>query len=257
MSEPPPGPILEIDLGEHGDRLSFKSFEELRRWNANERNQWMWLGEASRPLTDWATGSRDEFFSQIEQFAIHWQRVVHSPQEVTNLFGNIRNVFDRYVFKTRRIIVSTNPAASFIRSLREKRGDHVAAGAYVGILNAQVNTGGQTRPEFLEGIIEAFLFKREIDWTAEANQQAFNRLKSKYEEEAARQDERFQKIEEKNRLLNEAFGVALNEKTESLRRLHDDQVTDYASIYLRRLAYLLERLFGYTLTFVHSNGAAV
>jgi len=30
-----------------------------------------------------------------------------------------------------------------------------------------------------------------------------------------------------------------------------------SSIYLRRLAYLLERLLGYTLTFVHSNGAAV
>jgi hypothetical protein len=230
MPEPQPQPILEIDLGENGDRLSFKTFEGLRRWNNNERSHWVWMREAGRPMTDWAVSSQDEFYNQIEQFASQWQRVVQNPQEVNNVFGSIRNIFDQYIFKKRRLIFSTNPAASFIQALREKRGDRVAAGAYAGILSAQINTGGQTQSDFFEGIVEAFLFKREVDWTAKANQQAFNRLKGKYDEEIARQDARFQQLEEKNRLLNEAFDAALKEKTESLVRLHEGQTADYAKL---------------------------
>jgi hypothetical protein len=127
-------------------------------------------------------------------------------------------------------MVSTNPAASFIFGLREKRGDRVAAGAYAAVLSAQINTGGQTQSDFFEGIVEAFLYKREIDWTANAHQEVLNRLKTKYDDEIARQNERFQQLEEKNRLLNVTFDTALKEKTESLKKLHEDQTTDYAKL---------------------------
>lgn len=237
MAENPPQPGLVIELAEQGDRLSFNVAQDLRQWVNTERSKWTWLNEAGRPMTDWVVSAQNEFFSQLEQHAEQWQRYQQNPQEVANIFNNIKNVFNQYCAK-RRLMVSTNPAASFILALREKRGDRVAAGAYAGLLSAQINTGGQTQSDFFEGIVEAFLFKREIDWTAKAHQQALNRLKTKYDDEIAKQDERFKQLEEKNRLLNVAFDTALKEKTESLKKLHEDQTADYAKLTEKHVANL-------------------
>jgi len=190
-------------------------------------------------MTDLAASSQEEFYVHIEQLAIQWQRVIQNPQEITRIFGSIKEIFDQYILRRRRLILSTNPAASFIQGLREKRGDRIAAGAYAGVLSAQINTGIQTQSDFFEGIVEAFLFKREIDWTAKANQQVFDRLKGKYDDEIARQDSRFQLLEEKNRLLNEAFDTALKDKTETLKKLHEDQTADYTKLTEKHVTSLI------------------
>ncbi len=238
MAETPNQPILNIELGEHGDRLSFKNSEELRLWISTERNKWVWLREAGRPMADWASSAQDEFYNQLDQFVQQWQRSVQSPQEVINVFSRILSAFDQFVLKNRRVIFSTNPAAPFIASLREKRGDRVAAGAYLAILSAQINTGGQTQSDCFEGIIEAFLYKREIDWAADAQQKTFNRLKGKYEDETLRQDQRFQQLVEQNQVLNIGFEAALKEKSESLNKLHAEQASDYAKLTEQHVAKL-------------------
>lgn len=230
MAEPQSHTVLEIDLAEQGDRLVFGSFEELRQWNTSERSKWIWVNEAGRPMTDWLVSSRDEFYNHIDQLAQQWQRVTQSPQEIINVHGRIRQIFQQFLKENPRLMVSTSPAASFIFSLREKRGDKIAAGAYATVLGSQINTGGQIRADFFEGIVEAFLFKREVDWTGKANQHVINRLKAHYESEIHKQDERFRQLEEKNASLNNLFEAALKEKADLLQKLHQDQAADYAAL---------------------------
>jgi len=222
-------PVFEMDLGDNGDRLVFKTPDELRRWNNDERGKWIWINDAGRPMTDFLVNSQNQLYAQVEQQAEQWRRALKRPPELPGVVVNLKNVFEQHYLKG-AVLNSTNPAAAFIFGLRQQRGDRVAAGAYAAILNAAIQTGGQSQSEFFEGIVEAFLFKREVDWTATSHQEALNRLKKQYDLEIARQDGRFKELEEKNRLLNTAFDSALKEKNESLQKLHENQASDYAKL---------------------------
>jgi hypothetical protein len=230
MEEPQPQPIFEIDLAEKGGLLVFKTFAELRQWNNDENSQWGWLNEAGRPMTDAYVNARSDFFNQLNSYAQQWQQYSANLQEVAQIHGRIRQTFNQHVLANYRLIVSTNPAASFIFDLRSKRGDKIAAGGYAALLGGQINTSGYTQAEFFEGIVEGFLFKREIDWSGQANQQVIDRLRAQYDGEIKRQNERFQQLEEKNSALNISFEAALKEKTDLLQKLHQDQTADYATL---------------------------
>src|ERR1051325_6821214 len=52
MPENQTQPVCEMDLGQYGDRLLFRTPEELRRWHNEERGKWVWLNEAGGPMTD-------------------------------------------------------------------------------------------------------------------------------------------------------------------------------------------------------------
>ena len=210
MPEDQSQPVFEMDLAEQGGRLVFKTPADLRQWNQEEQNKWLWLAQAGRPLTEWLTTSRNEFFQKLEQYSAHWERYSSNSSEVSHALANVKNAFEEYP-KRRRLLISTTPEAAFVFELKQKRGDRVASGAYATVLNAQINTGGSSQAEFFEGIVEAFLFKREIEWTASGHQQVLNRLKSQYDGEIVRQDSRFQEIQETNRSLNVAFDTALKE----------------------------------------------
>ncbi|TAL04907.1 MAG: hypothetical protein EPO07_04510 [Verrucomicrobia bacterium] len=229
MAENPTQPIFEIDLAERGGRLVFKTPEELRQWNTAEQNKWLWLADAGRPMTEWLANSRHDFFSRLENFGEHWRRYVSAPTEIHQAFNSIKTTFEEFPKKS-RVLLSTTPAAVFVFQLKEKRGDKVAAGAYAAVLNAQINTGGSTQSEFFEGIVEAFLFKREIEWTASGHQHELNRLKTQYDGEIARQDTRFKEIQEANRALNGVYDTALKEKNEALQKLHENQSSEFTKL---------------------------
>ena len=229
MVENQPPPIFELDLGDHGDRLVFKTPAELRKWIDDERNKWQWVYEAGRPFTDRLVSEHNTFYTQLDQHFQDWNQYLNNPQQANSVLTNLKGTFENY-YKNRRILNSTSPAAAFIFDVKTKRGGKVAAGAYAAILRAQVQTGGESWAEYYEGIVEAFLFKHEIDWTATAHQEALNRQKNQYDSEIARQNARFKELENKNQLLNEAFDTSLNEKSESLRRLHDAQSGEFRQL---------------------------
>ena len=222
-NEPIPPPVFELDLGEHGNRLVFKTPDELRLWADEERNKWHWLNEAGSPATDRIWSEHNQFHNQLHNYFNEWNQNRERLPEVNRIFGQLKSIIEQRYSKNRLILNSSSPAAEFILELKTTRSPAVAAGAYVGIISAKFQTGGETRAELLEGIIEAFLYKREIDWTAKAHKQALTKLKSQYDGEIGHQNARFKELEEKNRVLNEVFDAGLKEKTEALQKLHADQ----------------------------------
>ena len=77
-----------------------------------------------------------------------------------------------------------------------------------------------------EGLIEGFLFQREIDWTGAAHTDVFNRLKAQYSENLSNQEKRFEQIGQKNTELTERFEATLKERDQSLQDLHALQTND-------------------------------
>ena len=78
-----------------------------------------------------------------------------------------------------------------------------------------------------EGLIEGFLFQREIDWTGAAHTDVFNRLKAQYSENLSNQEKRFEQIGQKNTELTERFEATLKERDQSLQDLHALQTNDF------------------------------
>lgn len=229
MPENEPPPVFELELGEHGNRLVFKTPEELRTWADQERAKWQWLNEAGRPMTDRIWENLEQFHNQLNNLWNEWIQNRTRQPEVQRVFGQLKTVIEQH-YKGGPLLNSTSPAAEFIFELKAKRSASVAAGAYAGMVAGKFQTGGEARTELFDGLVEAFLFKREVDWTANAHQQAFNRLKTQYEAEMARQDARFKELEEKNRVLNVAFDAGLKEKSDTLQKLHGDQAAEFTKL---------------------------
>jgi hypothetical protein len=99
---------------------------------------------------------------------------------------------------------------------------------------------GLAAPAF-DGVVEAFLYDREIDWTASAHRKSLNKLRQEYSENIDHQEKRFNEIEGQNKNLNEAFEQTLKERTEALNRfqeergqlltkLHEEQATEFREV---------------------------
>jgi hypothetical protein len=229
MPEDQSQPIFEMDLGDAGGRVSFATADVLFQWNVAERGKWAWVNQGGSPMTDWILSFQNQFYGRVEQFVQSWRQCAQRSADINGILSNLRNAFNE-AYIQERILNSADPKAEFIFKLREKRGDRIAAGAYAALLKAPIQTGGQSHPEFYEGMIEAFLFNREIDWTATGHQEVLNRLKNLYNAEIERQDGRFKEVEEKNRLLNSAFESALGEKNNLLQELHNKQSSDFTNL---------------------------
>lgn len=229
MPENEQPPVFELELGEHGNRLEFKSPDDLAKWNADEFAKWRWVRDGGLPLLEIVWSQHQTFHNRLNEQVEQWRRSTARPVEITHVFNNLKSVIEQH-YKDRRILNSTTPAAEFVFQLREKRGDRVASGAYGVLVDSKVRLGGDTLPEWQEGFIEGFLYKREIDWAAKAHEQALTRLRNQYDADIARQDKRFKELEDKNRSLNDAFNAGLKEKTEALQKLHNDQGAEFKKL---------------------------
>lgn len=86
MPENEPPPVFELELGEHGNRLVFKTPEELRQWADQERAKWQWLNEAGSPMTDRITGDLGQFHNQLNNLWNEWtQNRPSAPRQHTAL----------------------------------------------------------------------------------------------------------------------------------------------------------------------------
>ena len=65
--------------------------------------------------------------------------------------------------------------------------------------------------KMFEGAIEAFLYEREIDWTASAHREGLHKLSREYSEGISKQAVRLTEVEEQNTKLNEEFPHQLSQ----------------------------------------------
>lgn len=221
MAEEPQPPVFEFDLDNRGDWVRITSAEELSNWNANEFSFWQWL-QNGRPSSEQTYREHQEFHNKINTYVEQWRQNQNNFQYLPTVHNAIGNVFDHF-YRKRRIFHSTSPEAAFIKKVQVDSGDAAAAGAYLALLHAPINTNSPMQSDFVAGLFEAFLYSREIDWTAAAHREDLNRLKNQYAGNIKHQDTRFKEIETLNASLNAAFDAALKTKTEALEKLHGDQ----------------------------------
>lgn len=226
-----------MELGDSGSRLVFRTPDELKKWNQEEQQKWEWVSAGGSPITERIIQQHNEFQRVIVQRADEWRQFLKQPQALQNVFGSLTSHFERF-YKRSQILNSTNPAAEFIFKLKEQKGPAVAVGAYAAIINAPLRITGDSNAAVFEGIVEGFLFKREVDWTASAHQETLNRLKCQYDSEIVRQNKRFDEIQEQNRTINEAFGETLKEQADALQKLHEGQAAEFKKLAEQHIANL-------------------
>jgi hypothetical protein len=220
---------FEMDLGEFGARLEFATPHDMRTWNQHEFNQWTRLWEAGKPHTDHILSVHRQFVHELNEQINRWEQVVANDQQSETIFGHINNVLQRY-YRERTILNSTSAAGRFVLDVKDSRGPVVAAGAYAALVTSAIRIQGDVKPEILHGFIDAFLFKREVDWTAGAHEKVLNDLKNRYEQEIVRQNRRFEEIERTNATLNTSFDPQIREKVGALETLHHTQVDEFKKL---------------------------
>lgn len=217
---------FEFDLGDRGDRLAFSSPQDLQNWTSQEFAKWQWLSQV--PHGGLIFNDHGNLHNQIAQQVSQWTNAQTNVPQLQNVFANLRNIFQQF-YMDRRIFNSTSPEGFWILELLQKRGNVVAVGAYYTLLGRDM-PGPSNQPKFLEGMIEAFLYSREIDWTATAHQETLNRLKNQYAGNISHQDSRLKEVENQNKILNTSFQELLTAKTDSLEKLHEAQTSEFQQL---------------------------
>ena len=223
MNEEQLNMIFEFDLKEKGERLVFSTPEELQTWNSQELSKWQWLQQTSDVSNLIYSQQHQALHNQVQVLIQQWRTAIQQKNSelVKNVNTQLGNIFNNF-YINRAILNSTSPDALWLFQIRDSKGIGVAAGAYVTLLNRNFQ-GGISQPAVLEGVIAAFLYKNEIDWTASAQQEAFNNLRVQYSENLAKQDVRFKEIEDRNESLNDAFQKELTDKSASIDKLYADK----------------------------------
>lgn len=213
-------PTLLLDLGEKGGHLEFEQPAEVQQWLDEEQSKWHWMNEIHE--TSGALSSFTNFRQAATQFIQQWTQQQADPDAVQKIIDTLKTHFESAV-SNQSLWLSSSPTGAFILRLQKERHQLVAAGAYLSLGGAYSSQSQQPHPLLLEGIIEGFLYKREIDWTATAHREALEKLKQQYSKNLSGQKRKYQEIEQANGVLNVKFDESLEAKTKLLDDLHVSQ----------------------------------
>ena len=90
MADEQPSPVFEMDLGEFGDRLAFRSPAELRKWSEDEFQRWVWLGQAGQPQTGHVFETLRNFHGSVASLSQDWQG--SSPELIEHTFHRLNTL---------------------------------------------------------------------------------------------------------------------------------------------------------------------
>lgn len=213
-------PTLVLELGEKGGHLEFEQPGEVQQWFDAEQVKWHWMSQIHE------TSSASNQFTNIRQVAAQfiqqWTQHQSDPDAAQSSINALKNHFESAV-PAQSLWLSSSPTGAFILRLKDERHQLVAAGAYLALGGVYNSQSQQMQPLILEGIIEGFLYKREIDWTASAHREALEKLKQQYSRNLAEQKRKLQELEKENDSLNVKFDGALEAKAKLLDGLHVSQ----------------------------------
>lgn len=213
-------PTLVLELGEKGGHLEFEQPAEVQQWFDDEQVKWHWMAQIheTSSATDQFTNIRQVAAQFIQQWTLHQA----DPDAAQSAISALKSHFESAI-PAQSLWLSSSPTGAFILRLKEERHQMVAAGAYLSLGGAYRAQSQQMQPQILEGVIEGFLYKREIDWTATAHREALEKLKQQYSRNLAEQKRKLQELEKENDSLNTKFGGALEAKAKLLDDLHVSQ----------------------------------
>lgn len=222
---------LNIDLADKGGLLVFKSPSELSNWLASERGKWGWL-----KLKDKDSNFRRPFYSLLEEQngfltslqneADQWSAQLKTSADLAGMPSRIKAIIENYC-QQRKGLVSSDPSAIFVLQLKEKRGDIVAIGAYAAMVNFNFSQMDVCPIGFLEGVVEAVLFKRGSAWEDSVYRSELDRLKNQFAADLVEQERRFGELDKSVQKLHLDYQLTYNENVKSLQKLHEDQSKEF------------------------------
>lgn len=216
-------PTLVMELGEKGGHLEFEQPSEVQQWFDDEQAKWHWMSQI--PETSNASSQFINIRQVAAQFIQQWTQQQADPEAAQNSIDLLKTHLESAV-PTQSLWLSSSPTGSFILRLKDERHQLVAAGAYLA-LGGAYSQSQQLHPLLLEGVIEGFLYKREIDWTATAHREALEKLKQQYSRNLSDQKRKLQELEKENGGLNAMFGETLKAKDKLLDDLHVSQGDEF------------------------------
>lgn len=229
-------PTLVLELGEKGGSLEFEQPNELQQWLDAEQNKWHWMSQIHE------TSSAPTQFTQLRQtlaqYIQQWTTQLSDPALAQKSIDILKAQIESAV-PSQSLWLSSSPTGAFLLRLKEERHQLVAAGAYLALGGGFSQQAHQVlHPLLIEGIIEGFLFKREIDWTATSHREALEKLKQQYSKNLTEQKRKFQEIEKSNAELNTKFDESLATKEKLLDGLHVEQGEEFKKLIERHEANL-------------------
>lgn len=216
-------PTLVLELGEKGGHLEFEQPSEVQQWFDDEQAKWHWMSQIHE--TSSAPSQFVNIRQVIAQFIQQWTQQQADPEAAQNSIDLLKAHLESAV-PTQSLWLSSSPTGAFILRLKDERHQLVAAGAYLA-LGGAYSQSQQPHPLLLEGVIEGFLYKREIDWTATAHREALEKLKHQYSRNLSDQKRKYQEIVQANGELNAKFGESLEAKVTLLGDLHVSQGDEF------------------------------
>lgn len=217
-------PALVLELGEKGGHLEFEQPGEVQQWFDDEQAKWHWISQIQE------TTNAPNQFTNIRQVATQfiqqWIQQQADPEAAQSSINALKNHFESAV-PSQPLWLSSSPTGAFILRLKDERHQLVAAGAYLALGGTYSLQSQQMQPQILEGIIEGFLYKREIDWTATSHREALEKLKQQYSRNLSEQKRKLQELEQANADLNTKFEGTLEAKVKLLDDLHVSQGEDF------------------------------
>lgn len=218
---------LVLDLSEKGGHLEFEQPNEVYQWLETEHSKWHWMAQIHEIHT--ALNQ----FSQLKQIAVQyiqqWTQHQADPEAPKIYIDRLKTHFESEI-PNQSFWLSSSPTGAFILGLKDKRHPLVAAGAYLALGGVFTPQSQSLQPLLVEGIIEGFLYKKEVDWTATAHREALEKLKQQYARNLADQKRKYQEIEQANIGLNAKFGEALEAKAKLLDDLHVGQGDEFKKL---------------------------
>jgi hypothetical protein len=221
-------PTLVLELGDKGGNLEFDQPGEVQQWLNDEISKWHWMSQI--PETQGAHNQLVSLNQTANQLLQQWTQNLSNPDTVLQSINGLKNHFES-TSQNQALWFSTSPIGAFVLQLQKEQKPLVAAGAYLALGGAYTQPSSQSlHPLFMEGVVEGFLYKKEIDWTATSHREALEKLKQQYSRNLSEQKRNFKEIEQSNNALNAKFDEALGTKTKLLDDLHASQSGEFKKL---------------------------
>lgn len=220
-------PVLVLELGEKGGHLEFEQPADVQKWLEEEQIKWHWMSQIHE--TSNASNQFTQLRQVVAQYLQQWTQHQSDPDVLKKTIDALKAHFESTIL-AQPLWLSSSPTGAFLLRLKDERHQLVAAGAYLALGGAYSSHSQQQHPLILEGIIEGFLYEREIDWTATAHREALEKLKQQYSKNLTDQKRKFQEIEKTNVELNAKFDESLEAKAKLLDGLHVGQGEEFKKL---------------------------
>jgi Family of unknown function (DUF6161) len=175
-----PEPIIDIDLGDNGGRIVFRSIKDAYEWVNRETEFWSWMTLHLSSNIQVLPAIISHYTSRIANI----QQAITALQEPTNpnyqsQINQISNLFTTY-YGGKEILHSTSIGARFVADLKLHLPlEAIAANGY--LVNFPSLFSNTLTPTLFRGVFEASLFEKGIKSNVKHERKALEELKSEFQ----------------------------------------------------------------------------